>query len=138
MAKVSSLILCENVQPSITQNANGGVDIRPNITSPLTSIRPYAVPGNYSFAIFFSICDTKQDAENGQGNLKIRIYAPSEDVVFTSADIVVPPEVLLNEESSYSLDLRNFVFKQKGTYAIKIFFNEKEIAEHHFEVMGGV
>lgn len=134
MARVSSLILCESVQPAITQNANGGVDIRPNIMSPITSIQPIAIPGNYSFAIFFSICDIEHNTKSAQGNLQLKITAPNGNVIFSSATVSISADILSNGAFSYSIDFRNFVFEHEGNYVIDIFYNDEKLNGQEFNV----
>ncbi len=134
MAKVSSFILCESVQSSVTQNANGGIDIRPNIMSPFSSVQPVAIPGNYSFAIFFTICDIDNDDKKSQSNLQVKITAPDGNMVFLSAVFTISSEVLSNGSFSYSIDFRNFVFTQEGNYIIDILYNDENIYKQEFNV----
>lgn len=134
MANVSSLILCESVQPAITQNVNGGFDIRPNIMSPFSSIQPVAVPGNYSFAIFFTICEIDRKDKTAQNNLQLKIAAPNGTVVFSSAIISISSEMLFDDTFSYSIDFRNFVFPQEGEYTISVFFNDENLYSQKFNV----
>lgn len=134
MARVSSLILCESVQSSITQNANGGIDIRPNIMSPFSSIQPIAIPGNYSFAIFFTICDIDSNDKKSQSNLQLKIIAPDGNMVFLSAVFTISSEVLSDGLFSYSIDFRNFVFIQEGDYTINIIYNNQILHEQKFNV----
>lgn len=134
MVKVSSLVLCECVQPSLNQDANGGVEIRPNIMSPFTNIQPVAVPGNFSFAIFFSLSNIDNIDSTIQNNLQIKIIAPNGDVVFTSAAISIPSDIIPDESFAYSIDFRNFVFTQEGNYNIDIFYNGENIYNYTFSV----
>lgn len=134
MAKISSLILCESVQPAITQNANGGFDISPNIMSPFPSIQPIAVPSNYSFAIFFTICEINYKDKSAQNNLQLKIVAPNGNVIFSSAIISISSDMLSGDTFSYSIDFRNFVFMQEGEYTINVFYNDENLYTQKFDV----
>ena len=134
MADVISLVICENIQPIYTPNPNGGFDIHPNIVSPLTVIQPIAVPGNYSFSIFGTIRDNgiNQDTLN---KMCLKIIAPNGNMVFSTGSLNITSEAAVNNDFSFSIDLRNFVFLLEGEYSIDISYNEKAIYNLHFKVL---
>ena len=102
--------------------------------SPFSSVQPVAIPGNYSFAIFFTICDIDNDDKKSQSNLQVKITAPDGNMVFLSAVFTISSEVLSNGSFSYSIDFRNFVFTQEGNYIIDILYNDENIYKQEFNV----
>lgn len=131
MAEIISLVLCENVQPGLFQDADGNSEIRPSIISPFNLIQPIAVPGNFSFCIYMILGNINKNVKN---TIQIKIIAPDKKTVFSTGMFDVEPKAIIDNNVTFSLDLRNFVFMQEGNYYINISFNDEEVCNQSFEV----
>lgn len=132
MARIISFVLCENIQPVIAPNGNGGFDIIPNIVSPLAVVQPVAVPGNYSFSVFGTLCDIDSSVQN---TVKVHIIDPDGNETFSTGPMNVSPETIFNNCFNFSIDLRNFVFWHEGKYCVNVSCNEEIIFSQDFEVL---
>lgn len=128
MAKIDNFIYCLNVDRA-PENQN--IVIIKGISC---SLSPDFIPGNYTFAIAFSVLDI----DEGEHNIKIQFVNPQEEVVANVDDIKI---IYVHEKNNIpnkwkgvnvTLSLNNVVIQSEGIYKTIVFFdgeklNEKEI-----------
>ena len=116
MAKLDSLIICEDIQ-NIIDSSNGNSFPRPQIIGPLDIISPYSVPGNYSFAIFGSISEV---ANGTDSKLCITISSPQGVELFKSGELLIKNPDNKFPTIKFSFNFRNFLFPENGKYRLDV------------------
>ena len=124
------IIFCDGFQ-----NPDASAPNRPpSISTPFTSLKPYAIPGNYSFAVYCTIeglpnpplC-TKISLEIGEENGNI--FLPRTPL----------PVNAINTSGEYAsvnmgIDLRNMVISKEGDVYVRIWMEEEIIGEKKIKV----
>jgi len=129
MAYISSFVFCDSVQPTPTPQG-----IQTQVMNPLSSFRPVALPGNFSFAILCILggLDTTKDIM-----FKVEFIAPDGEIAGHVAEfpIALSQQTPLAdgkkpEEIQVNLDVRNMVLSQEGTYAARVYLDEGLLGEY--------
>ena len=133
MAKVSNFIICEDIQNQFVPNTeNESLTLQPNIVSPLSSVTPVSIPGNYSFAMFGVLSEYDKNTAN---EMVISIEDPNGKECFSTSSIKIPQAIEGGTDNfSFAINLRNFVFKYEGKYKIRIKFNFEDCFVFPFDV----
>lgn len=133
MEAKATIIFCDNV---INNFSNGRMV--PSISRPLTSITPRSIPGNYTFAIFFSI----ENVPKGSHTLQLELYNTQNIKIFDSniielksglnllGDVYAPIEA--------SAEIRNAVIETAGRFRAVVILDNNEISEQILEVKKNV
>jgi len=134
MGNISSFVYCDNIQTEYTPQ--GPIA---KIVNPLQVITPYAIPGNYSFAISCNINGLDVTKTN---DVQIRCTAPNGDDVYDTGiiHIQLPREEVIPDKPGalqFNLDLRNIVIKEAGTYETKVLLNGAVIGSYRIDVVAG-
>ena len=113
----TSIIFCDSIQNNIV---NG--KLSPAISRPLSSIVPYAIPGNYSFSLY---CSIENLSANTSHSFKIEVIAPDGNIIFQTSDIEIGAS--MNVAGSvftpieFAVDIRNTVVLPEGEYTAKVY-----------------
>lgn len=115
------IIFCDGFQNQSVPNNP------PSISNPLTSLKPYAIPGNYSFAVYCSI--EKIPAANK--NISFEIGEVDGNVFLPKTQI---PMQAINSSGEFAtinlgIDLRNVVVSKEGDVYVKIRMDDTVIGE---------
>lgn len=107
------------------------------INSPLLSLKPYSLPGQFSFSIIFGISDIDLEVHHDIGYiLKPVDGAPVVDI----ANARVEPFSVDDRKNADgligSIDLRNVIFKTAGIYEYKLFIDGKLLKNDEIKVAG--
>lgn len=118
------IIFCDSFQQSI---ANG--KIVPSLRTPITSITPYAVPGNFSFCIYCSVSGLSVGESK---SVELRLVGPDKETIFTTSRIELNEMNLKTIDGMYTplelaIDLRNVLIKKKEPLVAQLFVNEEVI-----------
>lgn len=118
------IIFCDSFQQSI---ANG--KIVPSLRTPITSITPYAVPGNFSFCIYCSVSGLSVGESK---SVELRLVGPDKETIFTTSRIELNEMNLKTIDGMYmplelAIDLRNVLIKKKEPLVAQLFVNEEVI-----------
>lgn len=132
MCKVSSFIICENVQTLTEKTDNGEIIQKPQIINPINTISLYSIPSYFTFAIFGNLTEIDDDCDNA--TIYIEIYKPNGLVYFKSKELPLPIHEIQNSDLKFSYDIRNFTFEYYGKYNIKLYVKNNCIAETQFTV----
>lgn len=130
IAKLTSLIFCENVQ-----NIPAPQGMTSNIISAFNSIKVPVIPTLYTFFVVASL-DCKE--LNIGDTIKISIFDPNEELLCSTGDVTLPvPEIKPNDYPNtinFNMDMRNLFFKEEGNYNVIIYANGIEIGSRMFNV----
>ncbi|WP_308539564.1 hypothetical protein [uncultured Ruminococcus sp.] len=131
MSANAKIIFCDSFQQSID---NG--KIIPSLRTPITSISPYAVPGNFSFCIYCSVSGLSI-AESKSVELQLVGY--DNEIIFTTSKIKLSEMNLKAIDDMYrplelAVDLRNVLIMKREPLVAKLFVNEKIIASEKLTV----
>ncbi|WP_163070817.1 DUF6941 family protein [Priestia flexa] len=114
MAKISSIIVSEDT----FNNENEMI-----IKNPYTIITPYAVPGNFSFVLTFSMIELQPGTSY---SLEINIQNPHGENIrepgIIDFDYQPSPEekTRSRDSASLSLNFKNVVFKEEGLHTFYV------------------
>ena len=114
--KLESLLFCEDIQNS--------PDGRPHIIGILEELRPYSVPGYYSFAVFATI---RSDEKTVNDCLKLVINDSEGNLAYETEEFKMPNTGSKEVGIKFALSFRNFLFKVTGDYIFKFSINGSEI-----------
>lgn len=124
----ATIIFCDNIIDNIS---NGRMT--PSISTPLNSITPRNIPGNYTFSIFFSI----ENIPTEKKELQISLYDTNRIKVldtnmiklqdFNTVNNIYAPIVMCAE-------VRNAVIENPGCFTAEIKIDNKQIATKKLEV----
>lgn len=126
----TSIIFCDSIQNNVV---NG--KLSPAISRPLSSIVPYAIPGNYSFSLYCSIENLPADTNH---TFRIEVVAPEGNIIFQTNDIEVGSG--MNVAGSvftpieFAVDIRNTVVLATGEYTAKVYVDGSLIEEKKLPV----
>ena len=128
MAPQIEIVFCEGLQTSPTPNTP------PTITNPLSLLRPYAIPGNYSFSVFCSIDQLPIDS---QTKISIEIGETDGNILLPSTPI--PINAVANGPGNQAsiklgIDLRNAIISKEGEIYAQIKQNNSLIGEKKIKV----
>ena len=100
----------------------------PSISTPLTTLKPYAIPGNYSFAVY---CTIEKIPTDQQKNISFEIGEVDGNTFLPRTQIPMQAIVQTGEFATINLgiDLRNVVISKEGDVFVKIRMNEEVIKE---------
>lgn len=134
MAYISSFTYCDSIQNEMT--ANGP---RTKIINPLQAIAPFAIPGNYSFAIACAVAGFDVNVKN---SVRIQLQTEEGEVINDTGEIEfqLPEEALKNNQPAimqFNLDFRNLVLPKTGVYSTIVSFNGNQIGEYKIPVIIG-
>lgn len=126
---LESLLFCEDIQNT--------ADGRPHIIGILDELKPYTIPGYYSFAIFTTI---RFEERIVNGRLKVVVSDSSGRKVFETEDMKLPNTGADSLGIKFALNFRNFLFENKGLYEFKVSINGTDIGSRFInvaEMIGG-
>jgi len=131
MAKIKNFIYCLNATSD---------DKIANAMGILLTINPDYMPGNFSFSIFFTIVDIKEDLHN----LKIEFLDPDGEEVIPALKGEIPYKKKEEDnelDSDYSgvnisANLQNVNLKKNGKYKTVITFDGAKLNEYEILVKG--
>lgn len=133
MAYISSFAYCDSVR---VENTPQGINQQ--IINPLPVIKPFSLPGNYSFTIVCCIGGLNQDQEN---EIRVCFVSPSgANLVDTGNCKINVPVNQLNVQrdvAQITLDIRNIVIQEAGEYVTKILVNDDFLNEFKISVRKG-
>lgn len=130
MEAKATIIFCD----SIVNNMSNG-RITPSILRPLTNIIPRNIPGNYTFAVFFSI----ENISLGNHKLHIVLNDTKGNILFDTNDIELNPS--LNTVGDYyapieiSAEVRNAVIENDGEITAIVYLDGNNIGSQKLEVI---
>ena len=110
MESSATIIFSDSIQNTVV---NG--QIKPSISNPINFIKPYAIPGNYSFAIF---CIVENLPIKNEHKLSVKTYNVNGDCIFESGEIIVNEQMGNIEDMcvpvSLSVEFRNLIIPDVG------------------------
>lgn len=132
MPYISSFIYCDIIRTEMTENGP-----QPQIIKPLQALALYGIPGNFTFAISFTIAGIDVNKEN---LLRIQLLSPDEKAVFDTGDFnfrinQIDENEKPNTSMQFNFDLRNLVFQMEGIYSTNIFVDNEIIGTYKIEVI---
>lgn len=124
MAKIDNFIYCLNVDRA-PENQN--IVIIKGISC---SLSPDFIPGNFTFAIAFSVLDI----DEGDHDIKIQFVNPQGEVVANVDDIKINYKQENNIPKEWkginiTLSLNNVVLQSEGIYKTIVFFDGENLSE---------
>lgn len=132
MPYVSYFVYCLNIE-------RNGDSV--SIQNPISAITPDYVPGNFSFAVAFSVLDT--DVTSSSNTIRLIILDENKQVVADTNETQIAR--LIPEESptpdkyrgyNFNMDFRNLQFQHNGLYTTQVYFNHEKIYENEIYVCG--
>lgn len=124
----ANITFCNDVIVNVFDNKR-----TPSILSPMKSITPRNIPGNYTFSIFLSIENVSQE----YGELKVEVYNTENIKVFDTGIIKLDKFNKNNDVYSaivLTTELRNIVIEKPGYFTAKILLDGQIIAEEKLMV----
>lgn len=127
MPRITAFVYCENVQ-----NENTQLGPKSNIISPMSVLRPMFIPGTFSFSIFISLLDVKIEESH---IFRIVFTNGIKDIVDTK-NVNIPAHNIESDLPEFergfmfSMDFRNVVFENEGSYTSKVYFDDMPIGEY--------
>lgn len=99
------------------------------LCNPMPFITPDVVPGNYSFVVSFGFVDIPIRDKH---SLSIAIVSPN-----GKRSCLIEEQELLSDQTiqgshqgmAMNIDVRNFLFEEKGSYQFEIHFDEDKIIQ---------
>ena len=130
MEPKTTIVFCDSIVNNVT---NGR--LTPSIVRPFSSITPRHIPGNYTFAVFFSI----ENISVGDHKLQLVLYNTDEEKIFdtniielnttfnTIGEVFAPIEI--------SAEIRNAILESAGTIKAVVLLDNNKIGENTLEVV---
>ena len=118
------IVFCNSFQQSIS---NG--KIVSSLRTPITSISPYAVPGNFSFCIYCTVSGLSVDKSK---SVELQLIGSDDEMIFTTSKIELNEMNLKTMDGMYTplelaVDLRNVLIIKKEPLVANLYVNGKVV-----------
>ncbi|BBH19845.1 hypothetical protein Back11_11900 [Paenibacillus baekrokdamisoli] len=137
MPRMFNFIYSESVQTEITPTGQ-----KPIIIGPMMNFKPAFIPGNFSFAVTFSISGVTFNQDH---KIQYLFFAPGENQpLIDSGEILVNVQISSDQERlpeyargiQINMDFRNIIFRKEGDYESEIMFNGDSLGRFPIPVYG--
>jgi len=130
VARISSFLYAESIVTSITPDG-----IKPTIVGPMQIINLAFIPSSYSFAIILGLQDFDRDKAH---KLRIEFVSVNNETLYSASTESFAEPTNNNGNGLFnsfactqlSIDLRNVVFLNEGTYTTKIWFDNELLGDY--------
>lgn len=132
MRVTAKILFCEKVQITFEEG-----NVKPIVIGQTTSIVPFSLPGNYSFALYCSVEGLSASLEH---KLRLLVYDPNGSTMYESGEVPIRPGAKFKTHGDcfgtieLVVDARNVIIPCIGIIKAILYVDGNEIISNELEV----